>query len=1008
MRGQHLSISVSKSQLQMLALILTVASTGVISQTTFEITCFLIKQHNNASRNWEFSPSLKMQDNVEDLQCSLNTQNTENIYKTTKVVEVGVLENVRLKAVLNISENIVCHWVFKEIWKKCNSSLDLENRHIISVEFPQIKETQGGNHTLFITTETNNYTIVFMLNIRRSPGKPYFMKHGDEGVRCISEGHPTPVLEWLPCQVPDDKCRFVSGDLITEKAQLHLRQEDLLFEPHVWCCATNNLGKVCTELYTIDLSGTSESPVQELFLRVGDPLFLRCRSKYNTSQFGNKWHFGNEQLKKNMILEGRWLLSSSWVKTLYAFMSSVEPHNDGNYTCSSKEIAAEKTAVVRILDKGFINITNAKEDFEVGIEEDTCLEVKLKAYPPIRCIWIFSQISFPCQQNYTDTYSISARFCDHKNQPGEYLFYAENSDVFVKRTLRLYVKSKPKIKMSSTFNQLSCTAESNPAPLWIWKECYRKHINCTEITDGISNEKRQGTIFGSWISSSTLNTKNIQTGRFIECCANNLVGYSCESYFIEPKGNVLLYATFGVCFPIIVGLCIITCRNYKKQFRYERQLHIIQMVGPSDNEYIYINFSELEYDVKWEFPRENLKFGQVLGSGAFGKVVNATAYGISEAGASIQVAVKMLKEKYDSLEKDALMSELKMMIHIGSHENIVNLLGACTKSGPVYLIFEYCCYGDLLNYLRSKRETFHKTWAEVFSRHNFSFYHNFRRQINSRAPFVSRNGIIVTNGSYLPVGQMDHSYAKQDLDVISKIYGSALLSEEDELKYVNRKLDVEESLNILTFEDLLCFSYQVARGMEFLESKSCVHRDLAARNILITYGKVAKICDFGLARDIMNDSNYVVRGNARLPVKWMSPESLFEGIYTIKSDVWSYGILLWEIFSLGINPYPGMQVNEKFYKLIQNGFKMDRPFYATEEIYVLLCSCWALDSRKRPSFSQLLSLLACQLAEAEGAACQADHTDTSKHTSSFKCNPDMRREAEFTVPLLDEDTAREK
>uniref|UniRef100_UPI00389B3B0B Receptor-type tyrosine-protein kinase FLT3 n=1 Tax=Homo sapiens TaxID=9606 RepID=UPI00389B3B0B len=341
--------------------------------------------------------------------------------------------------------------------------------------------------------------------------------------------------------------------------------------------------------------------------------------------------------------------------------------------------------------------------------------------------------------------------------------------------------------------------------------------------------------------------------------------------------------------------------KYKKQFRYESQLQMVQVTGSSDNEYFYVDFREYEYDLKWEFPRENLEFGKVLGSGAFGKVMNATAYGISKTGVSIQVAVKMLKEKADSSEREALMSELKMMTQLGSHENIVNLLGACTLSGPIYLIFEYCCYGDLLNYLRSKREKF----------------------------------------------------------------------SEDEIEYENQKrLEEEEDLNVLTFEDLLCFAYQVAKGMEFLEFKSCVHRDLAARNVLVTHGKVVKICDFGLARDIMSDSNYVVRGNARLPVKWMAPESLFEGIYTIKSDVWSYGILLWEIFSLGVNPYPGIPVDANFYKLIQNGFKMDQPFYATEEIYIIMQSCWAFDSRKRPSFPNLTSFLGCQLADAEEAMYQ--------------------------------------
>ncbi|NWS93812.1 FLT3 kinase, partial [Mionectes macconnelli] len=369
---------------------------------------------------------------------------------------------------------------------------------------------------------------------------------------------------------------------------------------------------------------------------------------------------------------------------------------------------------------------------------------------------------------------------------------------------------------------------------------------------------------------------------------------------------------------------------------YESQLQMIQMIGPSDNEYIYIDFREFEYDLKWEFPRENLEFGQILGSGAFGKVVNATAYGISNAGDSVQVAVKMLKEKPDASEKDALMSELKMMTHIGSHENIVNLLGACTVSGNLQFdtttllqkrIFCYSGDGtDMGQFIKWRGKTYLVSGT-------------FHGKI-----------LIAVSGTNQRVRKpMENSY---------------ILFFTDKIKDASTQVDEEEDFNVLTFEDLLCFSYQVAKGMEFLESKSCIHRDLAARNILVTQGKVVKICDFGLARDIMNDSNYVVKGNARLPVKWMAPESLFERTYTMKSDVWSYGILLWEIFSLGVNPYPGIQVDTNFYKLIQSGFKMDQPYYATKDVYCMMQSCWALDSRKRPSFSCLVSSLACQLAEA--------------------------------------------
>ncbi|KAM6985843.1 fibroblast growth factor receptor 4 [Aplochiton taeniatus] len=135
----------------------------------------------------------------------------------------------------------------------------------------------------------------------------------------------------------------------------------------------------------------------------------------------------------------------------------------------------------------------------------------------------------------------------------------------------------------------------------------------------------------------------------------------------------------------------------------------------------------------------------------------------------------------------------------------------------------------------------------------------------------------------------------------------------------------------LTFKDLLSCAYQVARGMEYLASQRCIHRDLAARNVLVTEDKVMKIADFGLARGVHQIDYYKKTSNGRLPVKWMAPEALFDRVYTHQSDVWSFGVLMWEIFTLGGSPYPGIPVEELF-KLLKEGHRMDKPSNCTHEL----------------------------------------------------------------------------
>ena len=292
------------------------------------------------------------------------------------------------------------------------------------------------------------------------------------------------------------------------------------------------------------------------------------------------------------------------------------------------------------------------------------------------------------------------------------------------------------------------------------------------------------------------------------------------------------------------------------------------------------------------FDKSKIKYLRQLGQGNFGVVFQGKADGLVDGENETVVAVKTLKEEASPEGLENFVHEAKLMFSF-DHPNIIKIYAVCMGDLPYYMIFEYMEKGDLTQFLRSSASSIQRRYMNPFG-------------LRSRT--------------------------------------------ESQLS------DDPPELDALQLTDIC---RQVAAGMEYLAEKKHVHRDLACRNCLVRAGKnglMVKIGDFGMSHNLYSRDYYKVNGQAILPVRWMSPEAVVYGKFSSAGDVWSFGIVMWEVFTFAMQPYYGTS-NEEVAESIRKGKVLQKPLDCPNKMYDIMKECWNMNPRLRPTFAELHQIL---------------------------------------------------
>jgi serine/threonine protein kinase len=375
-----------------------------------------------------------------------------------------------------------------------------------------------------------------------------------------------------------------------------------------------------------------------------------------------------------------------------------------------------------------------------------------------------------------------------------------------------------------------------------------------------------------------------------------------ESNNSDNSGNVLLFVIILPAIFTVIFTCVVVACIWKRTARVQ----ISHPISSSKTALPDGGLSTLRAKYKqWEFSREQIQLLSKLGDGYFGTVWRAQAYGIIYPVAWTTVAVKTGKS--DDLNNTS-EGTTACPTSLCEEAKLLTDMGCCDNKNVVRLL-GLCYRGGPM-------------WL-IFEHAQHG---------NLRCYLRSKRGLVLRD--------------QQPASALSSLKTT------------------EEDGSVITPWKMFNFALQVANGMKYLISRKVVHCDLAARNVLVFEDEILKICDFGMAKDIRYVDYYRREMPCVVPAKWMSPESMLDKIHTEFSDVWSFGILMWEIATLGGSPYPGVPV-EKLYDLLIKGYRMSCPASCPRSLYEEMKVCWAAQPEDRPKFESLSTRISHKMTEIE-------------------------------------------